>query len=131
MKKIINFGILILMLILSSCSRDIKLENYVNKTEPFVLIINSKNKLTESKSVTLEVNSEKWKKIIAWGNKNQEGWISSPASYIGDIYITQNDFKLTHLMDSKGVVISFKDKNGNPKQYTSEIEKGELDFLYE
>jgi len=134
MKKIINFGFLILILIVSSCSTDIKLENYINKTEPFVLIINTTNsetKLTESKSAILELNSEKWKKLIDWVNKNQEGWISSPASYNGDIYVTQNDFKLTHSMESKGVVIAFKDKDGNPKQYMNDIEKGELDFLYE
>ena len=118
----------------SNCSSDIKLENYINKTEPLVLIINTTNsdtKLTETKSVKLEVNSDKWKKLVDWGNNNQEGWTSSPASHIGDIYVSQGDFRLTHSIDSKGIVIAFKDKDGNPKQYINDVKKGELNFLYE
>ncbi len=133
-KKIINFGFLIFILILLSCSTDIKIENYINKTEPFTLIVNTTNsetKLTEKKLLILAVNSDKWKKLVDWGNNNQGSWTSSPASYTGDIYVTQDNFKLTYLMDIKGVVVTFKDKDGNPKQCTKDVEKGVLNFLYE
>ena len=57
------------------------------------------------------------------------GWQSSPAYYIEDIYVSKGDFRLIHTNGSNGVVIVFTDKEGNPKQYTKGIEKGELDFL--
>lgn len=134
MRKKINFGFLILILILSSCSTDLELDNYIDMSEPFTLTINSTNSetgLTESKSTTLEVNSEKWKKIIELGNNNKEGWTSSPATHIGNVYLVQGDFRLIHTKNSKGVVITFTDKEGNPKQYMNMIEKEELNFLYE
>ena len=134
MRKIINFGFLGLLLILSSCSTDIELEDYLDMSAPFILTSNTTNietGLTECKSEMLEVNSEKWKKLIYWGNMNREGWTPSPASHIGDVYVLQGDFRLIHTRDSKGVVIAFTDKEGNPKQYMNVIEKGELSFLYE
>lgn len=125
---------MILTLIFSSCSTDVELEDYLDTSAPFTLTINKTNsetRLTEIKSETLEVNSEKWKKLIDWGKINKEGWTSSPASHIGDIYVSQGDFILIYTKGSKGVVIAFKDKEGNPKQFMNEIEKGELNFLYE
>jgi hypothetical protein len=50
--------------------------------------------------------------------------------YIGDIYVMQGDFRLIHTKESKGVLIAFTDKEGNPKQYMNVIEKGALNFLY-
>jgi hypothetical protein len=134
MRKIINIGFLGLLLILSSCATDIKLDDYINMSAPFILTSNTTNSetgLTESTSETLEVNSEKWKKLIDWGKNNREGWTSSLASHIGNIYVMQGDFRLIHTRDSKGVVIAFTNKEGNPKQYMNVIEKGELSFLYE
>ena len=134
MNRIINFGVLILTLILSSCSTGVELENYLDMSAPFNLIINTTNSetgLTDSNSETLEVNSEKWKKLIDWGKNNKYGWTSSLASHIGDIYVSQGDFRLIHTKGSKGVVIAFTDKEGNPKQYMNVIEKGELNFLYD
>lgn len=134
MRKIIIFGFLGLLIILSSCYTEIELEDYLDMSEPFILTSNTTNietGLTESKSEMLEVNSEKWKKLIDWGNNNRESWTSSTASHIGDIYVLQGDFRLIYTRDSKGVVIAFTDKEGNPKQYMNVIEKGELSFLYE
>jgi len=92
---------------------------------------NSETGLTESKSSTLEVDSEKWKKMIDWTSNNQDGWTSSPASHMGDIYVLQGDFRLIHTKGSTSVVIAFKDKAGSSKQYMKAIEEGELKFLYE
>ena len=67
MNRIINFGVLILTLILSSCSTGVELENYLDMSAPFNLTINTTNSetgLTDSNSETLEVNSAKWKKLI-------------------------------------------------------------------
>jgi len=134
MRRKINFSFLILLIMLSSCSTDLELDNYIDMSAPFTLTINTTNSetgLTESKSTTLEVNSEKWKNLVDWGNNIKDGWTPSPASHIGDVYVVQSDFGLIHTKNSKGVVITFTDKEGNPKQYVNVIEKGELSFLYE
>ena len=80
MNRIINFGLLILTLILLSCSTNVKLEDYLDMSAPFNLNINTTNSetgLTDSNSKTLEVNSEKWKKLIDWGKNNKyENWLT-------------------------------------------------------
>jgi hypothetical protein len=132
MTRIINSGLLVLVLLLSSCSIDIEVENFIDMSTSFKLTINntdSQTGLTKTKSSELPVNSDKWNKLIEWGKRNKEGWQSSPASYIGDIYVIQGDFRLIHTRNSNGVVIAFIDSEGNTKQYTKGIDKGELDFL--
>ena len=62
MRKIINFGLLVLSLILSSCLTVIELEDYLYMLSPFILTSNIKTGLTESESEILQVNSEKWKR---------------------------------------------------------------------
>lgn len=125
MRRKIKFSFLILTLFISSCSIDIVPAELIDMSAPFLLKVPTKN------PETLEVNSEKWKGLIEWGNNNKEGWTKSPASYIGNAYLTQGDLRLIHTKDSKGVVIGFVDKDGNPKQFMKKIEKGELSFLYE
>jgi len=76
MKRILNFGLLVFILILSSCSTNIKLEDYIDITTPFAMNMktsNSETGLTESKSSTLEIDSEIWKKMIDWTINNQDG----------------------------------------------------------
>ncbi|WP_146239307.1 hypothetical protein [Putridiphycobacter roseus] len=102
--------------------------------KPFNLTINTTNSetgLTERNSQTLEVDSDRWKKIILWGQNNTEGWTPSLASHIGDVYVLQSNFRLIYSKGSKGVVISFTDKAGISKQYMNVIEKEDLNFLYE
>ncbi|WP_375561480.1 hypothetical protein ACE193_02680 [Bernardetia sp. OM2101] len=120
MKQIINFGYLILILLLSSCTTDLTNENLVNTSEPFVLTINttdSETGLTESKSIKIEVNSEKWKKIVEWMNNNQEGWHQDYASHTGVDYLSQDNFGLAYRKNSEGVLLMFSDKNNQPKQF--------------
>ncbi|PWJ33240.1 hypothetical protein [Sediminitomix flava] len=134
MNRIVNFGLLILTLLFSNCSTYLELEDYLDVSTPFNLTnqtIDTETGLTERKSETIEVNSEKWKKLIDWSTGKREGWTTSPASYIGDISVSQGDFRLIHTRGSKGVVIAFTDKEGKPKQYTNVIQEGELSFLYE
>ena len=62
----------------------------------------------------LEVNSDKWRKFLDFMNQNEDNWQASPASYIGDIIISQANFKLIHFKESNGIVIVFTDKEGKP-----------------
>lgn len=125
-------GLSILTFLLSGCTTDININNYIDKNDPFGLTFNKKDSatgFTKSDHFEISVNSDKYKKIIQWGNENTKGWKWTPASYITDISIGQDNFRLLHTFGSNGVVIGFTDKEGKPRQYTKAIKKGELDFL--
>ena len=133
MKRKINLiFIIVLFSVISSCSEEIQLNDYINTSEPFTLItnsINSETSLTESISQKINVDSEKYLKIIKWIEGNKKGWRQTPMSYLGVFYIKQGDFKL--LLLKKAVVINFKDIKGNHNQFVKEIEEKEFDFLLE
>ena len=136
MEKVRNtlaiFGLLILISIFVGCSTDININDYINKQAPLELHIRQTEltALTDStNNLRLAVNSEKYNKLVQWGNENTKGWQSTPASYITEIYVSQGDFRLLYTPGIKGVVIGFKDKKGKPRQYSKTTEIGELDFL--
>ena len=134
MKQIIPIITLILSLAMTSCQTDLELNDVIDQKTSFTLIITTvdpETGLSSNETEEIEVNSEKWIKLIDFAKNNLDNWQSSPASYIGDTYVTQGDFRLIHTKGSNGVVIAFTDQEGNPKQYTKEIDKGELDFLTE
>ncbi len=109
-----------------------ELNEVIDQKSPFTLSISTVNPetgLSTNETEEIKVNSEKWIKLVDFAKNNLDGWQSRPASYIGDIYISQGDFRLIHTKGSNGVVIAFIDKEGNPKQYSKRIDKGELDFL--
>ncbi len=132
MKQIISIITLILSLIVTSYQTDLELNDVIDQKSPFTLTIksvDSKMKLSSNETEKIEVNCEKWIKPVDSVKDNMNGWLSSPAYYIGDIYVSKGDFRLIHTNGSNGVVIVFTDKEGNPKQYTKGIDKRELDFL--
>ena len=118
--------------ILIGCSTDIELKKYIDKSAPFQLNIyqtNLETGQTTMKTIELSVNSEKWKRLIEWTESNKEGWKTTPASYIADISIIQDDFRLLYWKGLNGVIIGFTNEKGKGEQYRKEIKKGELDFL--
>ena len=134
MKKIITIMTLILSLAMISCQTDLELNDVIDQKSPFTLIISTvdpETGLSSNETEEIEVNSEKWIKLIDFAKNNLDDWQSSPASYIGDIYVSQGDFKLIHTKGANGVVFAFTDKEGNPKQYTKKIDDDVLDFLTE
>ena len=134
MKQIIPIITLILSLAITSCQTDLELNDVIDQKSPFTLTIRTVNPetgLSSNETEEIKVNSEKWIKLVDFEKNNMDGWQSSPASYIGDIYVSQGDFRLIYTKGSNGVAIAFTDKEGNPKQYTKGIDKGELDFLTE
>jgi len=118
------FGLLILTFAFSGCNTAININDYIDKNSPLKLSIG--NPLDH---VDIAVNSDKYKKLIQWGNEHLNGWQRTPASYIADIFVGQGDFRLLLISKSNGVVIGFTDKNGKSRQYVNKINKGELDFL--
>jgi len=132
MKQILPTITLILTLAITSCQTYLEINDVIDQKSPFTLTIrtvDSETGLSSNETEEIEVNSEKWVKLVDFAKNNVDGWQSSPASYIGDIYVSQGDFRLIHTKGSDEVVIAFTDKEDNPKQYTKGIEKGELDFL--
>jgi hypothetical protein len=113
---------------LVSCSSSINIKDYVEKNSAFSLTINSKDTatgFTKSSQTKIIVGSDKYLKLISWLDKNENGWHTTPASYISTILVTQqNSFRLLYKKGDNGVVIGLKDK-----QYSKTIKKGELDFL--
>lgn len=133
MKHVIWTITLVFGLALTSCQTDLDLD-IIDQNSSFTLTIRTvdpETGLSSNETEEIEVNSEKWIKLVDFAKNNMEGWQSSPASYIGDIHVSQGDFKLICKKGSNGVVMAFTDKEGNPKQYTKGIDKGELDFLTE
>lgn len=130
-----SFEILVFFMltsIFSGCSLDLHVNEYIDKNAPLRLTIREKDNstgLTTSDSFEIAINSEKYRRLVDWADKNTGGWKWAPASYIADIYVGQGDFRMLYSIGSSGVVVGFTDKEGKPKQYTKTIEKGELDFL--
>jgi len=120
--KLKHFIISVFLLTLISCEQEIKLENHINKSENF-----NKHIIMDQHPVTgVKINdhseiiagSEKWKDIIEWCQANKSGWTSaSPASYIGELQLSQEDFSLFFLRKSEFVVLSLTNQKGNVKQY--------------
>lgn len=120
-----------LLFVITSCTSEISIAEFVNPDFPLVLTINRRNNdgLTETDKKIIEPQSKKSKKLIGWCNRNSSGWENAIGSYKSKIYVTQNNFNLLYLGNT--VVINFTDKNGKQKQYSKAIENGELDFLIE
>ena len=125
---------LITSLAITSCQTDLELNNVIDQKSPFTLTIrtvDSETGLSTNETEEINVNSEKWTRLVDFAKQNMDGWQPSPESYIGDVYVTQGNFRMIYTKGSDGVVIAFTDNEGDPKQYTKKIDKGELDFLTE
>tara|TARA_Y100000588_G_scaffold390455_1_gene496012 strand:- start:117 stop:521 length:405 start_codon:yes stop_codon:yes gene_type:complete len=134
MKQIIPIITLILSLAMTSCQTDLELNDVIDQKSPFSFTIRTvdlETGLSSNETEEIKVNSEKWIKLVNFVKNNLNGWQSSPASHIGDIYVSQGDFRLIYTKSANGVVIAFTDKKGNPEQYIKGIDQGELDFLTE
>jgi len=124
---------LILIVSLLSCSINVDSTEFLDTSLPFHLktnTTNSQTRILESNSEKLYVNSKKWLGINEWFSKNKEGWQITPASHIGDTYITQGEFRMIYSKNSEVVIIAFNNSKGESKQYSKEIGKDELNFLY-
>ena len=126
------FGLIVLTSFFISCNTDIDINAYIDKNAPLKMTIYKKNSSTgfaTSDNFEIAVNSNKYKKLIEWSNKNNEDWQPAPASYSANLFIGQGDFRLLTIGKGHNVVIGFTDKKGQSNQYIKSIKKHELDFL--
>ena len=128
MKKTITILVLfILSFTFFGCRQHIDINDYIDSKLPLELKIGNQLERPD----TIKVNSDKYRKLVDWGNANKDDWESTSVSYMPDIYVGQGNFRLLYLPGKDGVVIGFTDNQGKPKQYSKRITKGELDFLKE
>jgi hypothetical protein len=131
MKNNISTILISLIFLLCSCEKKININDYLDNKSSLLLTVYKKDSLsntTKRATTQIEISSNKYEKLINWGNKNTHDWKWSPASYIADMYVGQKNFHLLTI-EKTLVVISFIDKDGNSKQYTKRIEENELEFL--
>ena len=131
MKQIISIITLILSLIVTSYQTDLELNDVIDQKSPFTLTIksvDSKMKLSSNETEKIEVNCEKWIKPVDSVKDNMNGWLSSPAYYIGDIYVSKGDFRLLQTNGSNGVVIVLRTKKATRNNTQKELTKENLTF---
>lgn len=132
-KNQIVFSFLIVAsFILTGCRSTVNIYDYINKNVPFNLTIKSTdttNGLNAPMQTSIAVNSDKYKKLLDWFYNNENGWQTTPTSYMANITVTQASFRLLYNKNGDNVTIGFSDKSNGPQQYSKTIRKGELDFL--
>lgn len=131
MKQIIPIIALILSLIMTSYQTDLELNDVIDQKSSFTLTIksvDSKMELSPNETEKIEVNSEKWIKPVDFVKDNMNGWQSSPAYYIGDIYVSKGDFRLLQTNGSNGVVIVLRTKKATRNNTQKELTKENLTF---
>ncbi len=118
--------IVIIITLLTGCSTEIDVVDYVDNSKPIELILKSKNDSAEfiSRPKTfLTADNEKFKRLLDWGTKNTEGWESDFSSYVmADAYLIQDDFHLSYYK-SGFIVLNIKDKEGKPRQIKKKLIK--------
>jgi hypothetical protein len=131
-KQIRNLFIVISICTLTSCSKNINFNEYIDKNLPLELKI-QKNYLstdgTKPEHLEIPAYSDKFIKLTQWAENNTTGWETTPASYVAEVFVGQGNFRLLYTPGTDGVVIGFTDRENIPQQYSKKIKKGELDFL--
>ncbi len=132
MKRISISLYFLISLVISSCSTNIDFNRIIDNSKPFEVekkILNSSNYLGYKRIINNQ--SKKWIDFDNWLKNNRNDWHKTPASYITEITIKQDDFNLLFFSDNEGetIVINYIDDKGKGQQYRKEIKKGELDFV--
>ena len=133
MKKLIRpLFLFITICVLTGCSRQINFNEYIDKNKPFLVTIYKNDTvtgLTTTKQLEILANSDKFNKLTGWADNNTTEWRSTPASYLLEVAVYQENFRLLFTTGEAGVVISFMDKENKSRQYRRNTKEGELDFL--
>ena len=125
--------LLFLLLILTTqigCKTEVIISGYLDKNLPLNLTQTFKTEnslLSTTNTKQILPNSDKFLRLVKWCDENKTGWQETYASFISNLTLTQNSFKL--LVLDEAVVIGFIDKQGKSKQYSKTIKKDDLKFL--
>ena len=127
--KFRNIFFFLLVLGTTSCKTDINVFDYFDKTAPFNFhkkdsVLN----ITDLSGREISPGNAIYLDFVKWLENNKSGWQSTPASFVSEAFIDQNNFRFLYLKDGSGVII-FIDKENKVRQYSKLIKKGDLIFL--
>jgi hypothetical protein len=132
-KKNIKLFLQLLFLVLImqvGCKTEITIGDYFDKNLSLTLkrtFRNENSSLSTTDTKQISPNSDKFLRLTKWCNDNKIGWEETYASFISELSITQNSFRL--LVLNEAVVVGFTDKEGKAKQYSKAIKKDDLNFM--
>lgn len=122
MKLNLYLGILLSLFTLTYCNTDVQFSNIIDKSKDFEIV--------GSKEKAIIRNSIKHKLLINWTERNSNNWTPTPITFLHNIAIEQNNFRLEYYSGKDKVVINFIDKTNKPRQFIKTVKAGELDFLF-
>ncbi|NVK27769.1 MAG: hypothetical protein HWE14_06980 [Flavobacteriia bacterium] len=123
---------LFFVVLIAGCQKRANFNHNIDYSTPFQMTtidLDTSTGYSTFHEAELHVDSEKGQKLVDFLQANTEGWHSNVASVIGDIIVTQGDFKLIYSVNSESVFVAYLDTNGTPLQLAKRIERGQLDFL--
>ncbi|AEV32161.1 hypothetical protein Oweho_1156 [Owenweeksia hongkongensis DSM 17368] len=115
-----------------SCNTDVDFNDVINVNEPYLLYeysYNDNDKLTHSVLDTILVNSSLHNQFTKFLKDHNNEWQATPASYICDFSVQQNNFRLLGWKNSETIIVSFIDQKGIPKQLYRKVNPRELEFI--
>lgn len=129
----ISFITSMLGIVLVSCTKTIDLSKLVNSNQPIYLSqIRNDSSIDQSLIIfhdSILPNSDRWNKLIAWGEQNHTGWKTDIASRNCGTFLRQNELTMCIGSKSDFVMIQYNE-NHKGKQLVKNIEKGSLNFLF-
>lgn len=126
--------LLLLVICMYGCSKTAEFNRVIDYSEPFTLTRigqDSASGYDVFLSENLPLESEKSERIRRFLNTHSDGWNTNIASIIGDMTVSQGDFRMIYSEGAESVSITYLDKDGRPTQLSRRIEPGALDFLFD
>ncbi|MEP4535078.1 MAG: hypothetical protein ABJ004_18425 [Cyclobacteriaceae bacterium] len=117
-------------LALSACTKTINPEEFFEE-DTFILRGKVKSDAPIDRPFvidTINENTPNWEKIKRLLCENRTEWRNTYASYISDIWLSQEAFTLS--IKDQHMVLRFKNKEGKQTQLIKKIAKEEFEFLY-
>lgn len=122
--------IVCILLIISSCSTNLLLEEFINNRSPLALTIRKAGNgegFSEHDKLYIQSDSEKFNQFLGWLKKNNKNWKRTYATYLLNYSLSQEKLRIS--WNQNLVVIEFRDNTENSKQFCKVIEAEELNFL--
>ena len=128
MKKLL---LLPLICFQTHCSSDVNIFEYVDRNSDLkIIVLDSNSNLLNRHETEIQINSDKYSRLLKWADNNTDGWAMDPVSHVpADIIVSQGTFRLLYWLHKDYAVIAFTDKDKKSRQYSKSKLNGDLDFL--
>lgn len=122
-KLILTVSTLLICAALTACRIDATA--ILNAEDGLTLYIHSRN--TRAIQADLPKGSQLYNEFREWLLKNEEGWSTSPVTYIPSIEVRGKKFSINFLGNS--AILNFQDSKGSYHQYVKDVKPEEYQFL--